>query len=121
MQRIKCLAQGHNIVPPVRLESILFVIPKYWYLTLYPICYIKNIASFSINNSNFQIFSKKYSLHFKNSLENILKNGTFAPPGANFPFLIILKKKSYISKASKGACVEYEGAGGNCCVGQENC
>ena len=27
-------------------------------LTLYTIGYIKNIASFSINNSNFQIFSK---------------------------------------------------------------
>ena len=32
----------------------------------------------SINNSNFQIFSKKYFLHF-NSFENIMENGTFAP------------------------------------------
>ena len=43
----------------------------------------------SINNSNFQIFSKKYFLHF-NSLENIMKN---------VPFFIIfsrlLKCKKY--------------------------
>ena len=32
----------------------------------------------SINNSNFQIFSKKYLLHF-NSIENIMENGTFSP------------------------------------------
>ena len=32
----------------------------------------------SVNNSNFQIFSKKYFLHF-NNFENIMKNGTFAP------------------------------------------
>ena len=37
----------------------------------------KDIASFSINNSNFQIFSKIYFLHF-NSFENIIENGTFA-------------------------------------------
>ena len=32
----------------------------------------------SINNSNFQIFSKEYFLHF-NGFENIMENGTFAP------------------------------------------
>ena len=48
-------------------------------LTLYSTGYIKNIASFSTNNLNFQIFSEKYFLHF-NSFENILENVTFAPP-----------------------------------------
>ena len=33
-------------------------------LTLYSIGYIWKFASFSINNSNFQIFSKKDFLHF---------------------------------------------------------
>ena len=32
----------------------------------------------SINNSNFQIFSKKHFLHF-NSFENIMEHGKFAP------------------------------------------
>ena len=53
----------------------------------------------SINNSNFQIFSKKYFLHFI-SFENIMENGTFAPQEQIFHFFIIFKK-SYISKASK--------------------
>ena len=46
--------------------------PEIKTLTLYPICYILNIASFSINNSNFQIFSKKEFLNY-NSFENIME------------------------------------------------
>ena len=41
--------------------------------------------SFSINNSNFQIFSKKYFLHF-NSFVNTMGNGTFAPQEQIFHF-----------------------------------
>ena len=37
----------------------------------------------SIYNSNFQIFSKSYFLHF-NSFENIMENGTFAPLSKGF-------------------------------------
>ena len=58
----------------------------------------------SINNLNFQIFSKNTFFHF-NSFENIMEYETFAPQEQMFHFHNILKK-SYISKVSKGACVE---------------
>ena len=55
---------------------------------------------------NFQIFSKKNFLHF-NSFENIMENGTFAPQEQMLMFHFSqCFKKSYISKTSKGACVE---------------
>ena len=38
-----------------------------------------------LNNSNFQICSKKYFLHF-NSFENIMENGKFAPQEQMFHF-----------------------------------
>ena len=58
----------------------------------------------SINNSNFQIYSKKYFLPFY-SFENIMESETFAPQEQMFNFSKYFKK-SYISQTSKGACVE---------------
>ena len=46
----------------------------------------------SINNSNFQIFSKKYFLHFV-SFENNMENGTFAPQEQMF-----LKDKVFLQQ-----------------------
>ena len=46
--------------------------------------YLENCI-ISINNSNFQIFSKKYFLHF-NSFGNNMENGTFAPKEQMFHF-----------------------------------
>ena len=48
----------------------------------------------SINNSNFQIFSKNYFLHF-NSFENIMENGTFAPQEQISIFHNILKNLTF--------------------------
>ena len=39
----------------------------------------------TLNNSNFQIFSKDYFLHI-NSFENVVENGTFAPHEQMFHF-----------------------------------
>ena len=63
-----------------------------------------NIASFSIDNSNFQIFSKNIFLHF-NSYKILWKMEHLLLRSKCSIFHNILKK-SYISKASKGACVE---------------
>ena len=51
----------------------------------------------SINNSNFQIFSKFFFL------ENIMENGTFAPLRSKCSIFHNILKKSYILKVSKGA------------------
>ena len=58
-----------------------------------------------INNSNFQLFSKKYFLHF-NSFENIMENGTFAASGANVPFFIIVSKILHFKGVQRRLCGE---------------
>ena len=55
--------------------------------------YLEHCIS-SINNSNFQIFSKKYFLHF-NSFEIIMETGTFAPQEQMFHFHNILKNLTF--------------------------
>ena len=56
--------------------------------------YLENCI-ISIYNSNFQIFFKKYFLHF-NSFENIMENGTFTTP-----FFIIFSKNLTFQRCPK--------------------
>ena len=76
----------HHAINTSSYPADIFLSKNVVCLTLYPICYIKNIASFSINNSNFQIFSKKTKKNHYNSFEIIMENRTFAPQEQMFHF-----------------------------------
>ena len=59
-----------------------------------------------LENLTFQSLQRCGLIINFNSFENIMENGAFAPHEQMFHFSYF--RKYYISKASKGSCVEYK-------------